>query len=73
MANNTHGDLHSGGVMLAETENISVFQCSCGNVHLQIGAVCLTMQPEELAELNAALRCAMAQRAQTATAAASIN
>lgn len=45
-------DLHSGGSTLAESENVSVFHCSCGNIHLQVGAVCLTMQPEELQELG---------------------
>lgn len=48
-------DRHSGGVMLAETDNVSVFQCSCGSIHLQVGAVSLTMQPDELAEINDAV------------------
>lgn len=38
--------------MLAESENVSVHQCSCGKVHLQIGAVCLTMEAIELAEIG---------------------
>lgn len=45
-------DRHSGGIMLAETDNVSVFQCSCGSIHLQVGAVSLTMQPDELAEIG---------------------
>ena len=51
MAQNAHSaDFHSGGSMLAESDNVSVFHCSCGNMHLQIGAVCLTMHPDELSE-----------------------
>lgn len=38
--------------MLAESENVSVHQCTCGKVHLQIGAVCLTMESLELAEVG---------------------
>lgn len=53
MAQNAHTDLHSGGSMLAETENVSVFQCSCGNMHLQIGSVSLTLHPDELSEVGA--------------------
>lgn len=49
-------DRHSSGVLLAESENVTVFQCSCGSIHLQVGAVCLTMQPDELAEINDVVR-----------------
>jgi hypothetical protein len=38
--------------MLAESENVSVHQCTCGKVHLQIGAVCLTMEAVDLAEVG---------------------
>ena len=38
--------------MLAESENVAVHQCTCGKVHLQIGAVCLTMEARELAEVG---------------------
>lgn len=44
-------ELHSDGTLLSESENVAVFQCSCGNIHLQVGAVSLTMQPEELLEI----------------------
>lgn len=59
--------------MLAETENVSVFQCSCGNIHLQIGAVSLTMQADELAEIGATVRAALTQRVHGAATAATIN
>jgi hypothetical protein len=74
MAINTHADLHSGGTMLAESHNVSVFQCSCGNIHLQIGAVCLTMQLDELAEVGTILQQALAQPVvNTPPATASVN
>lgn len=38
--------------LLAESENVSVHECNCGKVHLQIGAVCLTMEAIELAEIG---------------------
>lgn len=47
--------------MLAESENVSVFHCSCGNIHLQVGAVCLTMQPEELQELGGVVLSALSR------------
>ena len=62
MAQNSHAtDLHSGGSMLAESDNVSVFLCSCGNMHLQIGAVCLTMHPDELSEVGTVVLRALAQ------------
>ncbi len=74
MAMNAHADIHSGGTMLAESHNVSVFQCSCGNIHLQIGAVCLTMQVDELTEVGAILQQALAQpQLTTAPAPASVN
>lgn len=60
MAQNSN-DQHSGGSMLAESENVSVFQCSCGNMHLQIGAVSLTMHPDELSELGSVVLSALGQ------------
>ncbi len=62
MARNTfESDVHSGGSLLAESDNVSVFQCSCGSIHLQVGAVCLTMQADELAEINDVLMRAVGQ------------
>lgn len=73
MSSNAHADLHSGGSMLAESDNVSVFHCSCGNIHLQIGAVCLTMQPDELAEVGLIIHRALAQRRADVAAASSVN
>jgi len=53
--------LHSGGDLLAESDNVSVFHCSCGNIHLQVGAVCLTMQLDELHEVGATIVQALRQ------------
>lgn len=47
---------------LAESENVSVHQCSCGKVHLQIGAVCLTMEAIELAEVGTVILRALERR-----------
>lgn len=66
-------DLHSGGAMLAESENVSVFHCSCGNIHLQIGAVCLTMQPAELVEISDVVREAVQGRQTSSDHATAIN
>lgn len=72
MAQNTQAsDLHSGGSMLAESDNVSVFHCSCGNMHLQIGAVSLTMHPDELIEVGTVVIRALGQlptRAATSSA-----
>lgn len=68
MSQNLHDpDLHAGGAMLAESENVSVFHCSCGNIHLQIGSVCLTMQPAELSEIGAVVLQALGPRRPHAT------
>ncbi len=47
---------------LAESENVSVHQCSCGKVHLQIGAVCLTMEALDLAEVGTVILRALERR-----------
>ena len=46
------GQSHHRETVLAESDNVAVHQCSCGMMHLQIGAVCLTMQPDELSEIG---------------------
>jgi hypothetical protein len=75
MAQNAHSaDLHSGGSMLAESDNVSVFHCSCGNMHLQIGAVCLTMHPDELSEIGTVVLRALGHLPQhRSTALAAVN
>lgn len=45
--------------LLAESENVSVCRCSCGNVHLQIGSVMLTMDVENLFEVERVVRMAL--------------
>ncbi len=52
MSHRLTDDQHHRESVLAESENVAVHQCSCGMMHLQIGAVCLTMQPDELSEIG---------------------
>lgn len=73
MAQNSPQDLHAGGSMLAASDNVSVFHCSCGCIHLQVGNVCLTMQPEELAEVGATVHRALAERLQNAVEISTVN
>ncbi len=63
---------HHDEETLAESENVAVYQCSCGMTHLQIGAVCLTLEPGELAEVGATLLRALDQRRKLAPARMSV-
>lgn len=45
--------------MFAESESVAIFRCPSGCLHFRIGPLCLTLTPQELAEVGAVVLCAI--------------
>ena len=57
----THWPDAQAAEMFAESESVAIFRCPSGCLHFRIGPLCLTLTPQELAEVGAVVLCAMEQ------------